>query len=614
MPFFFFLLSFISKRLNTINPWGYANMIMSIRFQKALLLALSCISLASFAAPISPEQALERVAREKSLQAERRLLLKATGNTFSNSLIFTEKRNNTPTIYLFHLGEKTLCLSADDALPPVLGFADGYVEPKDFPPAFTAWMNTISQEIASAREGVVAIEDETDSDKEDFESIAPLCQTKWNQDNPYNLLCPKLSGAANRCYTGCVATAMAQVMKYHNWPEVGEGSISYKWEIGNLSLKADFSKQIFDWDHMLDSYDSKVEYTEEEAVAVASLMRNVGISVEMSYSDTASGAMSQYIAGALGKYFKYDKGTIRYVMRDYYSLAEWEEMIYNSLKNYGPVILDGQSNQGGHSFVCDGYDKDGYFHINWGWGGVSDGYYLLSVLDPYNQGIGGSGDNSGFNFMQDAIIGITPAKESNPDDAWYTQLYGYGQFGLDTSLEYAPGDGVGPLCEDGIYNFGPMALPADASLGILFREANEDGVEEKKINETGKEYVWGINLEEEVGVLYGFGEFVLPLPEEIPNGNYNVTLAYQSPSLNWGNWMDVLFREDTNSTYAAIVKDGVIRFNASDWRPTDVEEIEMAGEDQPKLYFNLQGMPIQNPAKGEIVIVKEGKKSYKRAF
>ena len=572
----------------------------------AVLLTVIGFSLCSFAKYLSPQQAWDR-AEEFCIRS------KSKGKTFSKTLnkelnptlIYTVERNNYPTIYIFNIGDYSFCVSANDETTPVLGYSK-VVNPNNLPIGYQAWINTISDEIAYLRSKGEE-EDEIQIDKT-FETILPMLSTSWNQDGPYNLKCPLVNKVNS--YAGCVATAMAQVMKYHNWPEAGEGRIEYKWK--DYTLKINFSSQSFKWNEMLESY--KGDYTAEEANAVAQLMKACGYSVQMSYSTSASGAMSQYIAGALGKYFKYDKGTIRYVMRDYYSLAEWEEMIYNSLKNYGPVILDGQSNQGGHSFVCDGYDKDGYFHINWGWGGVSDGYYLLSVLDPYNQGIGGSGDNSGFNFMQDAIIGITPAKESNPDDAWYTQLYGYGEFGLDTSLEYAPGDGVGPLCEDGIYNFGPMALPADASLGILFREANEDGVEEKKINEAGKEYVWGINLEEEVGVLYGFGEFVLPLPEEIPNGNYNVTLAYQSPSLNWGNWMDVLFREDTNSTYAAIVKDGVIRFNASDWRPTDVEEIEMAGEAQPKLYFNLQGMPIQNPAKGEIVIVKEGKKSYKRAF
>ena len=586
---------------------------MNIRIKSLIIFVICSVSgCYVFGEPISPEEALKRI--DDSYYAKKNVssFSKFKSIDAKPTLIYTAEADTISTLYLFDMDNKTICVSADSDVPPILGYANRKVASSDFPPTFVAWMQTISREISLIRKGGGG-RNTSLSSSDDVEVIEPLCKTQWNQDNPYNLTCPKGSGDNKRCYTGCVATAMAQVMKYHNWPEVGEGRISYNWEVGNTKLSTIFSKQRFDWSNMLDEY-IEGEYNEQEAVAVASLMRNCGYSVQMSYSTSASGAMSQYIAGALGKYFKYDKGTIRYVMRDYYSLAEWEEMIYNSLKNYGPVILDGQSNQGGHSFVCDGYDKDGYFHINWGWGGVSDGYYLLSVLDPYNQGIGGSGDNSGFNFMQDAIIGITPAKESNPDDAWYTQLYGYGEFGLDTSLEYAPGDGVGPLCEDGIYNFGPMALPADASLGILFREANEDGVEEKKINKAGKEYVWGINLEQEVGVLYGFGEFELPLPEEIPNGNYNVTLAYQSPSLNWGNWMDVLFREDTNSTYAAIVKDGVIRFNASDWRPTDVEEIEMAGEAQPKLYFNLQGMPIQNPAKGEIVIVKEGKKSYKRAF
>lgn len=580
---------------------------MSNRFVISIVFAFLCFT--SLGAPISPQEALKRA---EDLSSKFRLSIKSSQKNnkiiYEPSLIYTVKKASIPTIYLFETGDGILCLSADNTVPPILGYTDNCAKPEDFPPAFIAWMNTISREISylsdRASEEEVLVDGSESEEKKDFDAIAPLCKTFWDQCYPYNKECPK-ANSPESCYTGCVATSMAQVMKYHNWPFVGVGSIAYYWEYGHLTLETDFSEQSFDWDNMLDYY--MAGDSEEEVDAVAQLMKACGYSVEMNYSHSASGSYSPYIARALVTYFKYDKEPIRYVMRDYYTLADWQELIYKSLKDYGPVILDGQSNQGGHSFVCDGYDKDGYFHINWGWGGVSNGYYLLSVLDPYNQGIGGSGDDSGFNYMQDAIIGITPAHGTSPDETWHNQLYGFGVFGIDTSLEYSLGDEVGPFCEEGVFNFGPAPLPEGTLLGLLFREAKEDG-------EDSREYVSVEEFEEEIPVPYGFVVYGLPLPEEIPDGIYNVTLAYKAPSLNWGEWTDILFKEGTNSSYKATVKDGIIRFEESDWKPGEVEEIESTDQDSQKLYFNLQGMPIQNPAKGEIVIVKEGKKSYKRAF
>ena len=181
-----------------------------------------------------------------------------------------------------------------------------------------------------------------------------------------------------------------------------------------------YSAQEFRWDLMLNDYlpvfdghALRIDATEQQQEAVARLMVAAGHSVEMGYSPEASGATSIRIGRALGLYFRYDK-SLRYLQRDYYPLDEWEEIIYTSLLNDGPVIYDGQANIGGHSFVCDGYSADGYFHFNWGWGGMSDGYFLLDALDPINQGIGGA--DSGFNYMQDIIVGIRPDRSG--DSEW----------------------------------------------------------------------------------------------------------------------------------------------------------------------------------------------------
>ena len=196
---------------------------------------------------------------------------------------------------------------------------------------------------------------------------------------------------------------MAQVMKYHNWPEKGVGSNSYSWNGTTLSL--DFSAITYDWGNMLDSYGTAA--TDAQKNAVATLMYSCGVSVNMNYSPSASGASSLYAARALVDNFNYD-GSLQYLLREYYTLDDWEDEVYGSLAEGCPVLYGGQSSNGGHEFVCDGYSQDGFFHFNWGWGGMSDGYFKLTSLNPGSQGIGGAGSGAGYNFGQDIIVGIKP--------------------------------------------------------------------------------------------------------------------------------------------------------------------------------------------------------------
>ena len=238
---------------------------------------------------------------------------------------------------------------------------------------------------------------------EDRAAIAPLIKTKWDQGEPFYNQCPVSNG--RQCYTGCVATAMAQVMYYHKYPEAGIGSISFTSTRINQTLSLDFTKEKFDWSNMLDYY-APGNYTEAQANAVAYLMKACGYSVKMGYGTESSGASGVSIGAAMVQYFNYDVNChSEYRMR--YSFTEWNDMMYNNLKEVGPVIINGQApGEGGHSFVCDGYDNAGYYHINWGWGGMSDGYFALEALNPGAQGIGGFA--GGFNFFQNAIFGIQP--------------------------------------------------------------------------------------------------------------------------------------------------------------------------------------------------------------
>ncbi|MCM1110774.1 MAG: C10 family peptidase [Clostridium sp.] len=344
---------------------------------------------------LSPDQALAR-ARRNNPRSAAAAILPAGAPQLSSTVAMP--LSGKPALYIFSGADDRglAVISADDCVATaLLGYSDAPFVPGQIPPAMEAMLSEYAREIEAAAAAPAArILAEP---AEDRDPVGPLLTTQWNQDAPYNELCPLYNG--QRSVTGCVATAMAQVMKYHNWPEHGKSSVTYNWGGGEISMN--FLDTYFDWANMTDTYGSASTAAEREAVA--RLMYACGVATEMQYSPMASGTPDFYAPLGLVNYLNYDKG-IRYVERSYYPLADWEVMIYDQLISYGPVIYSGSSASGGHCFVVDGYSADRYFHVNWGWGGVSDGFFRLSALDPGTQGIGGS--SSAFNSDQSAILNI----------------------------------------------------------------------------------------------------------------------------------------------------------------------------------------------------------------
>lgn len=374
-----------------------------------LLMTLGTVSL--HARQLTPEQALARALGDGVAPAS------AVSRSGGMSLSYTAKDSATDRagVYVFNASDNAgyLVVSADDVALPVLGYSDsGSFDPSAIPSNMKAWLGEYAREIAwaSARSASSPVA-YASSISHPVGAISPLCKTKWSQDAPFNNQCPELNG--ERCVTGCVATAMAQVMKYHNYPAKGTGSHSYTTSTAGLNVSFDFGSTTFDWGNMLDTYTAGA-YNDAQASAVATLMKAAGVSVNMNYTTQSSGAISMAPVYAFINYFGYDKG-VSYQKREWYGLYEWEHLIYDNLKNVGPVIFGAQSISGGHEFVCDGYTQDGYFHINWGWGGMSDGNFRLTALDPGAQGIGGG--SGGYNFDQDVILGIqkpTSRNETTP--------------------------------------------------------------------------------------------------------------------------------------------------------------------------------------------------------
>ena len=208
---------------------------------------------------------------------------------------------------------------------------------------------------------------------------------KWNQDSPYNNLCPIINiSTSKRAVTGCVATGMAQVMKYYQWPVTGTGSNSYTTSTKHIPLSLNFSQTTFDWANMTETYNGSSSAAQKNAVAT--LMYNCGVSVNMDYAES-SGAASTASAKALVNKFGYNPN-IQHIDRRYYTRDEWKSIIKDELSAARPVLYGGDDGTSGHFFVCDGYDNNDFFHFNWGWAVYQTGIlgyqlstHLLRVLE-----------------------------------------------------------------------------------------------------------------------------------------------------------------------------------------------------------------------------------------
>jgi len=285
-------------------------------------------------------------------------------------------------------------VSADERMPQILGFSpDANVDADNMPCNMKAWLEEYAAQIAYLRQHPDA--KVTPKESSEREIIPPLLECNFSQGAPYNNLCPVNPITGNRCVTGCVATAMAQIMYRHQWPEETVDVIpSYTTYSLNIDMpEVDFTT--IDWENIVNGYNGNSGYTEEQAEAIASLMLLCGSSVHMDYAES-SGASSESVVDALYQFFDYDN----YLEpRSAFNDEQWEQLLYAELEAGRPVYYSGISADGGHAFVIDGYGYEDinapYFHINWGWGGQANNYYLMM-------------DVGGFNNNQMAIMGIQP--------------------------------------------------------------------------------------------------------------------------------------------------------------------------------------------------------------
>lgn len=345
-------------------------------------------------------------------------------------------------------------VSADDCALPILGYSAAAVFALPVPENVRNWLEGYAWEIAQLRQYDVTPSEQVRAEWTRYLSdaigspklltaVPPLLSTTWSQGTYYNNLCPTDAASGQHTATGCVATAMAQVMKYWNHPVQGQGSRSYTHPTYGVQ-SANFGATTYDWTHMPNVLNAAS--TAQQVQAVATLMYHVGVSIVTNYGLSSAGGSAADVVSRGGITYPCVENSLRQYF-DYSPLLfgarlsgmgdeRWRAMLRTELDSARPVIYSGFDLSGGHCFVCDGYDSQDRFHFNWGWGGMSDGYFAIGSLNP---SVGGIGTNTSTTFNLDnmAAFGIRPASRTGAstsvvtavaDDAAHATVTGAGTY------------------------------------------------------------------------------------------------------------------------------------------------------------------------------------------
>lgn len=338
----------------------------------------------------------KQISQNAALSAARKY--SRTGQVAPAKNLRSDKTNNAP-YYAFNLEQGYVIVSGDDEMTELVGYAEnGFFDAENVPPQMQLWLDGYAEYVAAVQSGKAKARKILLSDSPSV-VVEPLVITKWNQDAPFNNFAPEYTDDNNntqRCATGCAATAMAQIMKFHNWPEQGVGHYSYEHQsFGTIS--SNFSEHVYDWTNMIDRYNNG-EYSNVQADAVALLMKDCGVSLNMNYGPVSGASIYSYTP-AFKNYFRYSSRTVN---RSGCETAEFTKIITDELQEGRPIIYCGTGEDGGHAFVVDGYDTNYFLHVNWGWGGYSDGYFDMNYMDPAGLGIGGG--SGAFKWNQGIVL------------------------------------------------------------------------------------------------------------------------------------------------------------------------------------------------------------------
>lgn len=392
--------------------------IVKIALNVVLLLAVCGFSWAS---PVDSVTESQVAARFYQLKTKSPLPVSQPVKIYTHYASSDHSSEAIPLFNVYNVGDGFVIVAADNRLQPVIAYStEGPFVVEQMSPAMMDIMDGYAAEIMAYLEQPSVVTAVANPMWREILEMRPVCarnqvvvppliQTRWDQDDYYNILCPSDSaGPGNHVLTGCVATAMAQVMRYWEYPAQGTGSHSYSCNYGTLS--ADFGNTTYNYAMMPDILTSNTPAAQRQEVA--KLIYHCGVSVDMDYGPESSGSYLSLSPNALHTYFGYRQSS--YIHKSQYSASSWNVIIKNQLDSLRPVLYRGRSDAGGHAFVCDGYDDQDYFHFNWGWSGSNNGYFLLSDLTP---------GNHNYNTSQEAIINLFVDKLMMKTSTTFQMLY-----------------------------------------------------------------------------------------------------------------------------------------------------------------------------------------------
>ncbi len=494
--------------------------------------------------------------RERTSAEMRQIAMTQLGLTATTRASATElKRVYTgEKLSIFGTDKAFVVVSSDTQFTPVLGYSDTSFDSDNLPANFRWWLARIT---ASMKNGYVSSYTPTRSTS----SGSYLCTAEWGQENPYNLNCPKTFGRyGSNLYTGCVATAMSQIMYYYKYPATGSGTdCTYTVTRSSSSEGTTHLRNFtstYGWSNMIDDYTG--QGTPAQQQAVATLMWDAGTAVHMQYTSDGSGAFTNDAASAFVKNFGYDSLSVNYLTRLYYSDEEWMDIIDNEISNRRPILYSGvDATSGGHAFVFDGINGNGYVHINWGWDGAANGFYDIADLKP-DDAILSSTSEYHFNVDQDMIIGLKNHANADSEDCYHSQwvsdsIIAYSSPKKDSlSIEIANLYNVDYQTFEGVVNFLFIKQGTADTTAVAFYNSDE-------YEDGSAEYGSGFTMRENDGSVEPIGFNLSELG--LSSGTYKVCLA----SLSTKQTVPTVLRVPGGESSAIFTyaQDGSITFDTS---------------------------------------------------
>lgn len=560
----------------------------TMRISRTLFIIIAIFScVASFANPVGRSAAIN--AAQRMLKGKR--IAVSSVKTNADMAFCTEgslaknRAGSAPAFYVCtaEQGRGFAIVSGEDAFPEIIAYShEGTFDISDLNPGAKAYLENFANLVADVRMGkcdapLLAAQDEA------VPVVEPLIKTQWTQEYPFNVYCPK-DGTKNSL-VGCVATAFAQIMKYWEWPKVGKSKLSHTCSLpGYGKIEIDFSKSEYNWKAMPNTK-AEIMNNEEAKDAVGKLCYECGVATRMEYSASGSGTQDCYSMQALYSYMRYKASTMTWHRRECFSSQEeWDKVWKREIDAGRPLLYAAvDEHSGGHAFILDGYDSNGYAHFNWGWGGKSDGYYSTILMNP-----------PGYSFTEGLrmITGIQPDYED--EDTTPKQWRAYLEEAPRVTAPGATKLGAVKMFNMPVfYNLCPFYCAWEVGV-CLYDKAGQFIANVKKAD---------IINGDEIMVPPYRGMSVLPqivLPADLQDGDYTLRAAFKLK--DYEEWeMPYVVGGDELNSIPVMIEDGLAYFNQVSSSIRDAEDYVSRGVVSSGL-FDLQGRKLVTPSKGSVVI------------